>query len=95
MGVVMEKEMSDGVGYWEVDEETGKPSIPTDGTRQKFIDDYLLSNKFANYFEEFKRNKISKGDPTWADATLPPKGSVPDEIEEERYAATLRMMGML
>jgi hypothetical protein len=95
MGVVMEKEMSDGVVFWEVDEETGKPSIPTDGTRQKFIDDYLLSDKSANYFEEFKQNKILEGDATWADATLPPKGSVPDQIEEERYEATLRMMGML
>ncbi|KAH8752185.1 hypothetical protein BGZ57DRAFT_724054, partial [Hyaloscypha finlandica] len=68
MGVVMEKEMCDGVGYWKVDEETGDINIPTDKTRQKFINDYLLSGKFAKYFEKFKQNKVPKGDATWADA---------------------------
>ena len=103
MAAVMEQEMCGGADgadevHWVVDEETGEPSIPTDRARAKFIDDYLRSDKFANYFEEFKQNKVSKGDATWADATLPPKGSVPDKIvetKEERHEAMLRMIGML
>ena len=70
---------------------------PTQRTRQLFLDQYLLSDKFANYFEEYKQEKLSEGDATWSNETLPVQGSVPEEIaltEEERDEAYVRMMEM-
>jgi MYND finger len=69
--------------------------FPSPRTRRKLIKQYLLSDKFAKYFEKYKQKKFSKGDATWDNATLPLKGSVPDKIvetEEERYETFVREM---
>ena len=102
MGVVTERYMEGGSGgediYWVIDKETGEPRIPFPKTRQKFLDKYLVFDKFAEYFEEFKKKKIAEGDAAWATAVVPPQGSVPDEIEEtkeEEHESMLRMMGAL
>jgi hypothetical protein len=87
-------EFSDQSDY---EKEDLQAHIPSQRVRKKFLEDWLLSDKFANYFEKFKQKKISKGDATWADATVPPQGSVADvifETEEERSETFARMMGM-
>jgi hypothetical protein len=61
--------------------------------------DALLLNKFADFFEEFKQKKLVEGDATWADVTVPPKGSVADKeiyaTPEEEFESLMRSMGML
>ena len=60
--------------------------------------EYLLSEKFANFFEKFKQEKLAEGDATWAGATVPRKGSVADEdilTDEEREEFMRRAMGLL
>jgi hypothetical protein len=72
--------------------------IPTQKVRKEFLEEYLLSDKFANFFEEFKQEKLAEGDTTWAGATVPRKGSVADEdilTEEEREELMRKAMGLL
>lgn len=102
MGVTIEAEMNGGEGgedvNWVIDPQTGEPQIPTEKTRLKFIKKYLQSNKFAKFFEDFKQKKIAAGDATWADATVPPKGSIAEpeilKTKEERNESLMRLLGM-
>lgn len=47
--------------------------IPSQKVRREFLEEYLLSDKFEKFFEEFKQEKLAEGDATWSDAIVPSK----------------------
>ncbi|KAN0089655.1 hypothetical protein V8E51_019915 [Hyaloscypha variabilis] len=63
--------------------------------------EYMRSNKFATFFDEFKQKKISEGEVAWMTAVVPPNGVVRDDMDDSartvdpRYVEMMRMMGML
>jgi hypothetical protein len=85
--------------YSDYDEADIEAHIPSQKVRKEFLEEYLLSNKFAEFFEEFKQTKLAGGDMTWADATFPAKGFVADEekieTEEDKVEALMRIWGLL
>ena len=85
-------------GYFSDCDEADMPAhLPGQKVRREFLEEYLLSDKFAEFFDEFKQ-KIVEGDATGTDEMLPPKGSVPKEVfaaPEDRYEYFLMLIGDL
>ena len=44
-------------------------------TRQTLVDTYLTREKFEQFFEQMKQEKISEGEMSWVDAAPPIPGN--------------------